>query len=66
MKPIEPLHVNVRFGPGIPVEAHGTALLAFEKHLRALTNLPCEVFQDRAGDDSKLRAAMTPQQRANL
>ena len=60
------LHVTVKFGKGIPVQAHGEALLAFEKHLRALSGVRVEVFGIGRGDDSKLRAAMTVEQRAKL
>lgn len=66
-KPLPPLHVLVRFGKDIPNDVQGPALLAFEKHLRALSDkLWIEVFKEHKGDDSKLRAAMTPEQRARL
>ena len=66
--PIEPLHVEVRFGKGIPASIQGTALLAFERHLRALTEqkLWIEVFKEAKGDDSKLRSQMTIEQRSRL
>ena len=60
------LKVVVRFDDGVPPEAQGMALLAFEKHLRALTGLDCRVFKERMGDDSKLRVMMTPAQREAL
>ena len=60
------LHVTVKFGKGIPVQAHGEALLALEKHLRELSGARVEVFGIGRGDDSKLRAAMTVEQRAKL
>lgn len=41
-------------------------MLAMEKHLRELTSAPVEVFKETMGDDSKLRRAMTPEQRAKL
>lgn len=60
-------HVIVHFGKGVPIEAQGPALLAFEKHLRALTDgALVEVFKETKADDSKLRSAMTPEQRAKL
>lgn len=59
-------HVVVKFGKGINGDAQGRAMLAFEKHLRELGAGPCEVFKDPMGDDSKLRRAMTPEQRAKL
>jgi hypothetical protein len=66
MNPLHPLHVTVKFGDGIPSSFHGKALLDFEKALRALTGLRAEVFMDAKGDDSKLRSAMTKEQRAKL
>lgn len=66
MTELEPLHVLIRFGKAIPVESHGPAMLAFEKHLRQLSGARAEVFKEQQGDDSRLRALMTPQQRAKL
>jgi hypothetical protein len=65
---IPDLHVVVQFGKGIPSEVQGEAMLAFEKKLRDLTHrtLWIEVFKDAKGDDSKLRANMTKEQRAAL
>ena len=60
------LHVTVRFGDGVPPDAEGPALLAFEKHLRQITGMDCRVFKDLKGDDSRLRIMMTPQQRDKL
>lgn len=62
----EPLHVVVQFGNGVPSDIQAVALLAFEKKLRELSGLRVEVFKEQRGDDSKLRNAMTPQQRAKL
>lgn len=59
-------HVLVHFGAGIPSDAQGAAMLAFEKHLRELTAAPVEVFKETVGDDSKLRRSMTAEQRAKL
>ena len=61
-----PLHVIVKFGDGIPSKFHGKALLDFEKAIRALTGVRAEVFMEQKGDDSKLRSAMTKEQRAKL
>jgi len=62
---MDDLHVFVRFGSGIPHDIQAESLLAFEKALRRL-GVRAEVFLESKGDDSKLRAAMTPQQRAKL
>lgn len=67
MSVINPLHVEVRFGTGIPSAIQGAALLAFENKLRELApDLWIEVFKEAKGDDSKLRNMMTPEQRARL
>lgn len=63
---IEPLHVQVSFGSEISVDARNKALLEFERILRQISGQRIEVFQERRGDDSRLRAAMTAQQRARL
>jgi len=65
---LPPLHVQVKFGSGIPVSARPAAMMAFEKKLRDLTDhaLYIEVFQEAKSDDSKLRSLMTPEQRARL
>lgn len=65
---IPDLHVVVQFGKGIPASVQGPAMLAFEKKLRELTDrrLWIEVFKENKGDDSKLRANMTKEQRAAL
>lgn len=59
-------HVLVQFGTGVAPEAQGFAMLALERHLRELTGDRIEVFKDTMGDDSKLRRAMTAEQRAKL
>lgn len=59
-------HVIAQFGKDIPVEYHGPALLHFEKRLRQQTGIRVEVYKPSRGDDSKLRAAMTKEQRAKL
>jgi hypothetical protein len=68
MPQIPDLHVIVDFGKGIPSAVQGAAMLAFETKLRELTGrkLWIEVFKHNKGDDSKLRANMTKEQRAAL
>jgi hypothetical protein len=63
---LAPLHVLVRFGEAIPASVQGVALLDFERSIRAQSGLRVEVFKEAKGDDSKLRSAMTAQQRAKL
>jgi hypothetical protein len=41
-------------------------LMAFERHLRLLSGLDVRVFKDKMADDSKLRVAMTPEERAKV
>lgn len=59
-------HVRVEFGPGVTDHERNSLLLAFERLARDKTGKPIEVLLDRMGDDSKLRNAMTPEQRARL
>lgn len=59
------LQVLVTFPDGIPLDAQGPALLAFEKHLR-VTGLDVRVVKALKGDDSRLRVMMTPIQRGKL
>lgn len=66
MSDIPALHTLVRFGSSVPVDARNAALMEFERVLRRLSGERIEVFQERRGDDSKLRALMTEQQRAKL
>lgn len=70
VKPVQPdlpaLHVMVQFGKDIPADAQSLAMLAFERILREHTGSLIEVFKEAKGDDSKLRNAMTPQQRSRL
>ena len=61
-----PLHVVVRFGAEIGHDAQADALLEMEKRLRLFTGKDIRVYKDLMGDDSKLRRAMTPEQRAKL
>lgn len=60
------LPVLVTFPEGVPLDAQGPALLAFEKKLRDTTGLDIRVVKDLMGDDSRLRATMTPIQRGKL
>lgn len=62
-----PLHVVVKFGSDVPSDVQGAAMLQFERDLRArMPGKWVEVFKDNKGDDSKLRMAMTTEQRARL
>lgn len=60
------LHVAVKFGAAIPYELQCRMLMAWEKQLRLQTGERIEVFAHARGDDSKLRAMMTPEQRSKL
>lgn len=62
---MERFEVIIRFGAGIPNSTQGEIMLAMEKDLRG-RGLPALVFKDTMGDDSKLRLAMTPEQRNRL
>lgn len=60
-------HITVRFdGAGFAVDERNALLMAFERLARERTGKDARVFMDRMGDDSKLRVAMTPEQRAKL
>jgi hypothetical protein len=59
-------HVVVKFGKDIPYDQQCAELMAFEQRLRAVTGQRIEVFANARGDDSKLRAMMTTEQRAKL
>ena len=59
-------HVLVKFGKGISADAQGKAMLGFERQLRGLTGADVQVFKETMADDSKLRRAMTSDQRAKL
>ncbi len=58
--------VKVDFPGEIPLDAQARALLSFERHLRVLTGLNVQVFKAKMADDSKLRMAMTPEERAQV
>ena len=60
------LHIQLRFGPGIPAEVQGPLLLKLEKIIRADIGLRVELFKETMEDDSKLRRSMTLIQRASL
>ena len=66
MTEIPDLHVIVKFGKAIAPDVQGRALLAFEKMLREMGGVRAEVFMHSKGDDSRLRSAMTSEQRARL
>lgn len=72
MTTLAPLHVKVDFGADIPHFVQARALFAFEQSLRDIAKqetgnrLWIEVFKATKGDDSKLRVAMTPEQRKAL
>lgn len=81
MSEIPDLHVVVKFGKGIPSSIQGPALLKFEAMLRDMLRSTyrepirlhelveetwVEVFKEAKGDDSMLRARMTPEQRQKL
>lgn len=55
--------VRVALPDGIPHHLQSQALMAFERHLRVLTGLDVQVFKDKMADDSKLRMALTPEER---
>lgn len=64
--PLPPLHVEVRFGAGVPADAQGRALLAFERFLRVDCGVPAEVFKRTMPDDLKRRRDMTDEERKRL
>lgn len=64
---LAPMHVEVKFGSGIPSDVQGKALLELERALRRM--MPgqwIETFKENKGDDSKLRMMMTAEERAKL
>ena len=59
--------ITVKFaGDGLAQGERCSLLMAFERLARERTGKDVRVFMDRMGDDSKLRNAMTPEQRAKL
>lgn len=63
---LPPLHVEVRFGKGVPGDVQSRSMLAFEKFLRIECKTPAFVLKEEAPDDLKRRRDMTPEQRDNL
>ena len=58
--------VIIKFAANISGDAQAKSMLAMEKHLRQITGQEIEVFKETKGDDSRLRASMTAEQRAKL
>ncbi len=58
--------VVIQFAKNIPAEAQAAAMMQMERGLRLTTGLEIEVFKEAMGDDSKLRAKMTEEQRSKL
>lgn len=63
---LEPDHVLVQFGSGIPQAMRGPLLMDMERLIRRATGRYNEIFMDRMDDDSKLRRMMTPEERLKL
>ena len=64
---MKPNEVIVQFGSGIPTDIQACAMLSFERNMREWSgNYEIDVFKEAKGDDSRLRAMMTPDQRAKL
>lgn len=60
-------HIRVKFiGNAMTYEQQCQLLLRIEIMAREISGKRIEVFQERRGDDSKLRAHMTAEQRAKL
>lgn len=59
-------HVIVKFGSAVPYDIQCRMLMSWEQQLRIHTGERIEVFANARADDSKPRAAMTPEQRAKL
>ena len=62
---MNPLHVLVKFGTGVPVDEQGPVMLAMEVALRA-RGIKAEVLKATMPDDSKLRVRMTDEERGKL
>ena len=58
--------IIMKFGPAIKGSLQAKLMFDLEKHLRETTGLPIEVFKETMADDSKLRAKMTPEERAKI
>ena len=59
MPELQPHQVLVQFGTDIPSEVQSYALLEFERTLREVSGLPCEVFLNTMRDQNKLRRLIT-------
>lgn len=59
-------HVIVKFGSAVPYDVQCDELMEIEKRLRRITGQRIEVYANARGDDSRLRALMTPEQRSKL
>ena len=60
-------YITVRFdGDGLAIDERNALLMAWERLARERTGKDVRVYMHRMGDDSKLRVAMTPEQRAKL
>ena len=64
--PTQGIEVLVTFPDAITTDVQGPALMHLEMELRKATGLDVRVVKDLKGDDSKLRAHMTPIQRSKL
>lgn len=60
------MNVYVELPDAMPLEVQGPALLAFEKHLRELSQQDVRVYKQKMADDSKLRMAMTSDERNRI
>jgi len=58
--------VVVTLDERIPNEAQSAALMSLEWQLRRLTGMDVRVMKAKMGDDSKLRMAMTNEERNTL
>lgn len=66
MIPLRDNTIIVQFAKNIPPEAQAVALMQMERGMRLATGLEIEVFKEAMGDDSKLRAKMSQEQRDKL
>ena len=60
------LYIKVDFERGFDGMNKGPFLLEVERLARRSFGVHAEIFMDRKGDDSKLRVAMTKEERAKL
>lgn len=60
------IKVTVEFPHGFDPDRQGPLLLEMEQVLREASALDFRVLKARMGDDSKLRMAMTPEERASV